>query len=336
MNRTYIIAEIGVNHNGAIGMAKRLIDAAKKSGANAVKFQAYSTDKLVRINTPLAKYQSGGDDISQNQMLAKYELSYDHFKELKDYCLKVDIDFLLSFFDLQTLREFEGLNLKTIKIPSGEITNFFLLDALSRMQVDVIMSTGMSNELEIQNALYLINQNNVEREIFLLHCVSEYPVPNKEVNLLSIHRLKESFSRNVGFSDHTEGIEVAVLAVATGASIIEKHITLDNRLDGPDHKASLEPDMFTEMVKKIRTVEEILGKAEVFVSNAEQRNISVVRKSLVASVDIKSGQLFTLKNLSAKRPADGVDPMLIHKVLGKKASRDYNADEMIEKWEIDE
>jgi len=336
MNKTYIIAEIGVNHNGNIEIAKQLIDAAKKSGANAVKFQAYSTDKLVRKETPLAIYQLGGDDTSQNEMLAKYELTYDNFKDLRDYCSKVEIDFLLSFFDEQTLMKFSVLNLEIIKIPSGEITNFFLLDTLSRMQVDIILSTGMSTEFEIENALLTLNQNNIVREISLLHCVSEYPVPEKEINLKSIHKLQKLFSLNIGFSDHTEGIEIAPLAVATGASIIEKHITLDNRLDGPDHKASLDPSMFTEMVKKIRTVEIIMGKSEVFVSKVEQKNISVVRKSLVARVDIKLGQQFTLQNLTAKRPADGINPMQISQLLGKKATRDYKSDQKIDEWEIEE
>jgi N,N'-diacetyllegionaminate synthase len=336
MEKTYIIAEVGVNHNGDIGIAKELIDVAKKSGANAVKFQAYSTHRLVRDNTPLAKYQSSGNDTSQNQMLAKYEFSIDQFRELKEYCSKVEIDFLLSFFDEHTLSEFNDFDFKTIKIPSGEITNFFLLYELSKLEVDLIMSTGMATDNEIEAALSILRHHNVKRNISLLHCVSEYPVPENEVNLRSISKLKELFSLNVGFSDHSEGIEVASLAVAAGATIIEKHITLNNELEGPDHKASLEPPMFTNMVQKIRAVEKILGKSEVFVSNVEHKNISVVRKSLVANNQIKTGQEFTLANLTAKRPADGINPMDIYKLLGKKAKRDYEPDIKIEECEVEE
>jgi N,N'-diacetyllegionaminate synthase len=333
---TYIIAEIGVNHNGSLNIAKVLIDVAKKSGANAVKFQAYSTNRLVSEKAPLAKYQSSGNDTSQNQMLAKYEFSIDQFKQLKEYCSKVEIDFLLSFFDEHTLKEFNNFNLKTIKIPSGEITNFFLLYELAKLKVDLIMSTGMATDNEIEAALSILSHHSVKRNISLLHCVSEYPVPDNEVNLRSISKLKDLFSLNVGFSDHSEGIEVAPLAVAAGATIIEKHITLSNELEGPDHKASLEPNMFANMVQKIRGVEKILGTPEIFVSKVEQKNIGVVRKSIVAKNQIKTGQKFTLTNLTSKRPSNGINPMDIYKLLGKKAKRDYEPDILIEECEVEE
>jgi N,N'-diacetyllegionaminate synthase len=331
---TYIIAEIGVNHNGSLSLAKQLIVAAKEAGADAVKFQAYNTNNLVRNDTKLADYQSGGQYTTQNQMLDKFEFTIQQFRELKEYCSKVSIDFLLSFFDEHTLAEFNDFNLKTIKIPSGEITNLFLLDSLSRINVDLIMSTGMSNDKEVEAALGILNQHDITRKISLLHCVSEYPVPVNEANLRSINKLKELFSLEIGFSDHTEGVEVAPLAVAAGATIIEKHLTINNKFEGPDHKASLEPSMFADMVKKIRIVEKTLGKPEVFISKAEQKNIKVVRKSLVAKNKIMIGQEFTLQNLTAKRPADGINPMDVYNLIGKKSSKDYEPDMKIEEWEI--
>lgn len=334
MKNTYIIAEIGVNHNGDINHAKRLIRHAKDSGADCVKFQSFSVTELLSANTPLAEYQHSDGNLTQNDLLSKYELSIQDLIALKDYSEELSIDFLLSVFDVNSLKALRESGINRWKIPSGEITNYFLLREISLCDGEVILSTGMSTIEEIQSACDVLLSHRKSIKINLLHCVSEYPAPINEVNLNSIGVLSKEFNLNIGFSDHTSGNQIAVLAVAAGARIIEKHFTLNKDDEGPDHKASLEPQEFTIMVSKIRELESIMGIEKKMVMPSEQKNINVVRKSLFAKDEIKRGEVFSLLNLTSKRPGNGISPMKIHELIGKKSTQDYSFDEMIGSCEI--
>lgn len=330
MNKTYIIAEAGVNHNGDISIAKKLIDAAADAGADAVKFQTFRAERLVCRNAKKADYQMETTDKAESQfeMLKKLELSYDMHIELISYCNRRGIQFLSTPFDVESLKMLEELNVPIIKLPSGEITNYPLLVAAAETKKPVILSTGMSNLDEIAEAIYVLKENGSEK-IVLLHCNTEYPTPMKDVNLRAMDTMRERFHLQVGYSDHTLGTEVPIAAAALGAAVIEKHFTIDKNMKGPDHKASLEPDQLKAMVAAIRNIEAALGSREKGVTPSEEKNREVARKSIVAARDIRKGEKFSEVNLTTKRPGNGISPMRWNEMLGKTADRDYKKDELI-------
>lgn len=329
MNRVMIIAEAGVNHNGDLDTAKGLVDAAREAGADAVKFQTYRTELLAVRDAIKAEYQyrNTGKNLSQYEMLKELELSYDSFKELSLYCTSRNIMFLSSPFDETSMEYLDQLGVEIIKIPSGEITNYGYLKKAASLQKPIILSTGMSTMEEIGEALNLLDESG--QDITLLHCTSAYPTPMEEVNLNAMSHMKQVFSRNVGYSDHTMGIEVAIAAAALGACVIEKHMTLDKTMPGPDHRLSLEPTEFKLMVDSIRNIEMALGNGYKEPSKEECKNRDRVRKFLVASRDIKKGELFTVNNLCAKRCSPGISPMRLKDLLGTPSDRDYKMDERI-------
>lgn len=332
MNRVMIIAEAGVNHNGSLENAKKLALSAKKAGADYIKFQTFIAKELVCENAKKADYQKNNDKTSKTQleMLEKINLSFNDFVKLRKYCQKIDIQFLTTAFDLKSLKFIvEELKVECLKIPSGEITNYPYLVECGRTKLPIILSTGMCELNEIKDAVKILKKNGA-KDITILHCTTEYPAPLESVNLLAMNTLKEKFGCKVGYSDHTKGIDVPCYAVAMGAEVIEKHFTLDKNLPGPDHKASLEPSELKAMVDKIRELQVILGNGDKKPQEAERKNISIARKSIVASCDIKAGEKFTTENLACKRPGDGISPMNWKKVIGKKAKRDFNKDEKIE------
>lgn len=322
-----IIAEAGVNHNGSIDIAKRLIDAASEAGADYVKFQTFSADAIVSRNAPKAEYQksTSGSVETQYQMLKKLELSNVGHEVLMAHCVERGIGFLSTAFDVTGVEYLNHLNLPMMKVPSGEITNLPYLRAINRCQKTVLLSTGMSTEQEVSDALEILK----DCEVTLLHCTTEYPCPFEAVNLSAMQTLKRRFGRAVGYSDHTLGIEVPIAAVAMGAEVLEKHFTLDRNMSGPDHKASLEPNELKQMVEEIRNIELAIGNGIKQPAEAEMKNISIARKSIVAKVAIRKGEVFTEDNLTVKRPGNGMSPMLWDAVIGKVATRDYNADDLI-------
>ena len=326
----YIIAEAGVNHNGSFEMACQLVDAAKEAGVDCVKFQTFDSSALVSKNAKKAKYQQGttGDGF-QIDMLRKLELSYDEFIKIKEYCDKVGICFLSTPFDQASIEFLDSIDMPFWKIPSGEVTNLPYLRSIAQTHKPVVMSTGMCNISEIKDAIDVLTNYGVG-SIKLLHCNTEYPTPYEDVNLKAMNTLKDIFGYEVGYSDHTKGIEVPIAAVAMGATIIEKHFTLDNNLEGPDHKASLEPHEMEMMVKGIRNIEKAIGSGDKTPSPSEIKNISVARKSVVACKNIKCGEVFTEENLTVKRPGTGISPMRWFDVVGKVAKRDFEEDELIE------
>ena len=330
--RVFIIAEAGVNHNGSIELAKKLIDVASNAGADAVKFQSFKADNLVTKNAQKAIYQKKLTDLKESQfdMLKKLELSVQMHKELISYCDNKKIIFLSSAFDYESIELLNDLGLKIFKIPSGEITNLPYLRHIGRLNKKIILSTGMSKMSEIKNCLdILINSGTKKENITVLHANSEYPTPMEDVNLKAMVNIGNEFDINFGYSDHTLGIEVDIAAVAMGANCIEKHFTLDSNMEGPDHKASLEPNELKAMVTAIRNIELALGKKIKKPSKSELRNIKVVRKSIVAKTIIKKGEVFNEKNLTTKRPGGGTNPMKWDQIIGTKASKDYNKDELI-------
>lgn len=326
----YIIAEAGVNHNGSFDLACRLVDAANKAGVDCIKFQTFKSSNLVSHNAQKAEYQkeTTGEG-SQVDMLKKLELSYDEFLELKKYCDKVGIRFLSTPFDFESIDFLNSINMPFWKIPSGEVTNYPYLAALAKTGKPVVMSTGMCDMAEIKAAVKVLRDNGAE-DIKLLHCNTEYPTPFEDVNLRAMQTMRDEFNLEVGYSDHTKGIEVPIAAVALGATIIEKHFTLDRNMEGPDHKASLEPDELTEMVKSIRHIEKALGAGEKKPSPSEIKNKVVARKSIVARRRIEAGEVFSEQNITVKRPGSGVSPMKWNEVLGTKAIRAFDEDELIE------
>ena len=325
----YIIAEAGVNHNGSFDLACRLVDAAKAAGADCIKFQTFRSQNLVSRNAGKADYQKDTTgDGSQADMLSKLELSYDAFSRLKQYCEEVGITFLSTPFDLESVAFLDALGVPFWKIPSGEVTNLPYLEALAKTGRPVVMSTGMCEMGEIEAALRVLRENGTT-DIRLLHCNTEYPTPFADVNLRAMETMRRAFGVEVGYSDHTKGIEVPIAAVALGATIIEKHFTLDRNMDGPDHKASLEPDELAAMVSAIRNIEQALGSGEKTASPSERKNIAVVRKSIVAKRAIKQGEVFSEENLTAKRPGTGISPMRWFEVIGQVAAKDYMRDEII-------
>jgi len=334
MDKVLIIAEAGVNHNGSMEIAKQLIDAAAIAGVDYVKFQTFNADKLVSKNAKKAVYQqkniSDSDD-SQYAMLKKLELSPDQHVELINYCTEKGVNFFSTAFDLDSIDFLSTLNLGLWKIPSGEITNYPYLKRIALKHEPVILSTGMCEMEDIENALSILLKFGLSKEqITILHCNTEYPTPMEDVNLNAMKTIAVRFGVKVGYSDHTQGIEVPIAAVALGAYIIEKHFTLDNTMDGPDHKASLEPKELKAMVKAIRNIEKALGSDEKKVSISEQKNIAVARKSIVVATEISEGELFTEENLTVKRPGTGISPMLWESVVGNTAKKSYKPDDLIE------
>ena len=326
----YIIAEAGVNHNGSFELACRLVDEAKKAGADCIKFQTFKAENLVSRNAQKADYQkeTTGDG-SQIEMLRKLELSNDEFLELKVYCDKKEICFLSTPFDIDSIEFLNSIDMPFWKIPSGEVTNLPYLLALATTGKPVVMSTGMCDLEEVEAAIKVLRENGT-KEIKLLHCNTEYPTPFEDVNLRAMLTMKDAFDLEVGYSDHTKGIEVPIAAVALGATVIEKHFTLDCNMDGPDHKSSLEPDELAAMITSIRNIEKALGSANKTPSESEKKNKAVARKSIVSKTNIKKGEEFTEDNITVKRPGTGISPMKWFEVLGEKATRDYHEDELIE------
>lgn len=326
-----IIAEIGVNHNGNIELAKKMILEAKRCGADIVKFQTAKLDKLVTRYAQKAEYQikNTGNSDGQFEMLKKITLSYSDFMLLEQFCMEHDIQFLSTPFDCDSIDFLNSFSMPFWKIPSGEITNYPYLVKIGKTKKKVVMSTGMSTLDEVEEAVNLLKENGTT-EIVLLQCNTQYPTEPDDVNLSAMNTLKERFRVEVGYSDHTRGIEIPIAAVALGATIIEKHFTLDKHMEGPDHCASTEPEEFRAMVKAIRHVERALGTNEKIVSESEKDNRSVARKSIVAATKIKRGDILNEKNLTTKRPGDGISPMRWNEVIGSVAKRDYEIDEMIE------
>ena len=326
----YIIAEAGVNHNGSFELACRLADAAKEAGADCVKYQTFKSENLVSKDAQKAEYQKKTTgDSSQQDMLKKLELSYDSFVRLKEYCDKIGICFLSTPFDFESIDFLKSLDMPFWKIPSGEVTNYPYLVALAKTGKPVVMSTGMCEMNEISDAIKVLKDNGT-KDIKLLHCNTEYPTPFEDVNLTAMKTMREAFGVEVGYSDHTKGIEVPIAAVALGATIIEKHFTLDRNMEGPDHKASLEPQELKQMVRSIRNIEKAIGTGDKTPSASEKKNITIARKSIVAKKEIKAGEIFTVENITVKRPGTGISPMRWNEVLGTKAVRDFNEDEKIE------
>ncbi len=326
----YIIAEAGVNHNGSFETACRLVDEAKKSGADCIKFQTFRAENLVSSKASKADYQKNNTgEGSQFEMLKKLELSFDEFMKLKEYCDKCGITFLSTPFDPESIDFLNEIDMPFWKIPSGEVTNLPYLVAIAKTGKPVVMSTGMCEIKEIEAALEALKKNGA-KDISLLHCNTEYPTPFEDVNLKAMVTMREHFNLKTGYSDHTPGTEAAIAAAALGAEIIEKHFTLDKNMEGPDHKASLEPHELKEMVKAIRNIEKALGDGEKKPSESEKKNISVARKSIVAKKDIKAGEVFSEENLTVKRPGNGISPMRFYEITGKTADRDYKEDDLIE------
>ena len=334
MKKVFIIAEAGVNHNGDINIAKRLIETAAKAGADAVKFQSFKAELVISKNAKKADYQAkntGDADESQLEMVKKLELDEKAHDELIAYAKSKNIEFLSTPFDLPSVDLLVKKGLKIIKIPSGEITNLPYLEKIGALGLKIILSTGMANLGEIEKALEILEFSGTKKaDITLLHANTEYPTPLADVNLKAMRTIKKAFKVKVGYSDHTKGIEVPIAAVALGASVIEKHFTLDRNMSGPDHKASLEPDELIAMVSAIRNIELALGSGIKTPSKSESKNINIARKSIVANRAIKKGEIFSKDNLAIKRPGSGISPMRLGEVLGRAASRDFSADELIE------
>ena len=329
-NRVFIIAEAGDNHNGDINLAYKLVDVAVEAGADCVKFQTFITEEIISKKAEMAEYQKKNTGISESQfeMVKKLELSFDDFKKIKAYCDQKGIIFLSTAFDLPSVKFLNQIQIPFWKIPSGEITNLPYLEAIAKTGKKIVMSTGMASLKEIEAALNILKVNGA-KDIVLLHCNTEYPTPMEDVNLLAMIQMRNLFNCKVGYSDHTQGIEVPIAAVTLGARIIEKHFTLDKNMPGPDHKASLEPEELKLMVTSIRNIEKALGDGIKKVSKSEKKNIEIARKSITAKKMIKKGETFTTDNITCKRPGNGISPMEWYNVLGQKAIKDFKEDELI-------
>ena len=327
---TFIIAEAGVNHNGSLDLAKKLIDVAAEAGADAVKFQTFKAEKLVSKKAQKAEYQKQTTDAAESQydMIKKLELDEPAHRELIRYCGEKKIRFLSTPFDHESIELLDALGMEIFKIPSGEITNLPYLRHIGGLGKEVILSTGMADLGEIEDALDLLVSSGTPKEkITILHATTEYPCPMDEVNLRAMGTIASAFGIRTGYSDHTRGIEVPIAAVAMGASVIEKHFTLDRTMEGPDHKASLEPDELRAMVAAIRNIEKALGEGIKKPSPSEAKNMAVARKSIVAARPIRAGEVFTSENIAIKRPGTGISPMRYDEIVGERAARDYEEDE---------
>jgi len=333
MSRVYVIAEAGVNHNGAIDIARALIQAAADAGADAVKFQTFSSSKLVASHAPKARYQmdtTPGDE-SQLDMISRLELSPDDHRILMAEAERRGIEFLSSAFDLDSIDLLASLGLRTFKLPSGAVTDLPYLRAVASVADRIIMSTGMATLDEVADAIAALRAAGAaQTPMTLLHCTTEYPTPPDDVNLRAMTTLADTFGAPVGYSDHTAGIAVPVAAVALGATVIEKHFTLDRTMEGPDHRASLEPDELARMIEQIREVERALGNPEKKPTATEIENAQAARKSIAAARPIRKGDAFSSENLTTKRPGTGISPMRWDEVLGKVATRDFEEDELIQ------
>lgn len=331
MNKVTVIAEAGVNHNGDLKLAKELARVAKESGADIVKFQTVKLESLVSKFAPMAEYQktNTGKTQSQMEMLKKLLLSYEDFRDLSRYCEEIGIQFLSTPFDIDSIEFLSSLGCDLWKIPSGEMTNLPYLEQIGKKHQPIILSTGMSSLHEVHAAMDALSRCGAGK-ITLLHCTTEYPAPFDTVNLKAMLTLKKEFNVDVGYSDHTSGIEVPIAAAAMGATVIEKHFTLDRNMEGPDHKASLEPAELKAMVSSIRNIELAMGNGLKEPSPSEIPNITVARKSIIAKCQIKKGEILTEDNLTTKRPGNGISPMRWHEVLGTRAIHDFEEDELIE------
>ena len=327
-----IIAEAGVNHNGKVEMAKLLVDVAVNAGADIVKFQTFRSNLIVTSRATKAEYQlqSSGKDETQLEMLKRLELTQVMHEELIDYCKQYNIEFLSTGFDTQSIDMLVDLGLEQFKIPSGEITNLPYLRYIGKFKKPVILSTGMAILGEIEAALDVLETSGTPRsQITVLHCNTEYPTPMEDVNLKAMLAIRDAFGVKIGYSDHTLGIEVPIAAVALGATVIEKHFTLDRTLPGPDHRASLEPEELKAMVQSIRNIEKAMGDGIKRPSPSEAKNKPIARKSLVAATAIRAGECFTEANLAVKRPGTGISPMRWDEFIGQVAQKDYQKDELI-------
>jgi N,N'-diacetyllegionaminate synthase len=332
-NKIVIIAEAGVNHNGDLSLAKLLIDVEAEAGADLVKFQTFNADRLVTRTAKKANYQKQTTDSAESQyeMLSRLELTEAMHLELITHCEMRGIGFLSTGFDIESIDFLSNLGQECFKVPSGEITNLPYLRHIGQLEKKIILSTGMSTLGDIEAAIDVLENAGTPRaKITVLHCTTEYPTPMAEVNLRAMQSIHVAFGTAVGYSDHTQGIEVAIAAVAMGAVVIEKHFTLDRNLPGPDHQASLEPVELVAMVRAIRNIEVALGDGIKRLTPSEVRNKPIARKSLIASREIKAGELFTTENITTKRPGTGISPMQWDKVLGRSARRNFLADELIE------
>jgi len=332
-----IIAEAGVNHNGDIELAHNLVDAAYEVGADIIKFQTFNADSVVSKNAEKAAYQKETTDVNESQyeMIKKLELDRGAHSELIKHCKDRGIEFLSTPCDHGSIDLLNDLGLKTFKIPSGEITNLPYLRYIGRCKKEIILSTGMSELREISDAINILEKEGTKREnITVLHCNTEYPTPVKDVNLKAMLTIRDELDVKIGYSDHTAGIEISIAAATMGATIIEKHFTLDKTLDGPDHKASLEPEQFKELVKAIHNVKIALGNSEKTPSDSEIKNIPIVRKSIIAKNNIKKGDLFTSNNLTVKRPGTGITPMKWDSIIDSVSKKTYSADDLIDPIEL--
>lgn len=332
MDKVLIIAEAGVNHNADITIAKRMIEAAYDCGADFVKFQTAVPELVMTIDAPKADYQKNTAESFESQldMSKNLHLPLEVFKELKEYADKVGVKFLSTAFDFKSLKVLTELNMQYVKIPSGEITNLPYLREIGGLKKKIILSTGMSDLGEIEDALeILVSAGTSKENITVLHCNTEYPTPYEDVNLLAMLTIKNAFGVEAGYSDHTLGIEVPIAAVALGARVIEKHFTLNRNMTGPDHKASLEPDELKQMIIAVRNVEMAMGSGIKRPSLSEKKNIVVARKSIVAARYIHAGEVFTEENIAVKRPGNGISPMMWDIIIGKKAARSFKEDEFI-------
>lgn len=329
-NRTFIIAEAGVNHNGDIAIAKKLVDSAYEAGADAVKFQTFDARKLVCKQARKAEYQvtNTGNTESQLQMLEKLQLTEEEFRELKEYCDKKGIMFLSTPFDVDSLKFLLSLGITMVKVPSGEITNYPLLREIGKSRLKVILSTGMCDMADVKSAVEVLKEFGTE-SLVILQCNTEYPTPFEDANISAMLTLGKENDCAYGYSDHTLGNDAAIAAVALGASIIEKHFTLDRTMEGPDHIASIEPDELKNLVDSVRNIEKAIGSGRKEVSASEKKNIAVARKSIVAKCKINKGEAFSEDNLTTKRPGTGISPMNWNEVIGKVAIRDFEEDEII-------
>lgn len=332
MKRCIVIAEAGVNHNGSMKLAKKLIDVAAKSGADFIKFQSFKTENVVTQKVKITNYQKLNQkkEQTQYQMIKKLEISFQNHLKLIDYCKKKKINFLSTAFDFESMRMLINHKPKFIKIASGEINNLPLLRLAASFKIPIIFSTGMSNMKEINGAIKILQKSGLNKNMInILQCNTEYPTPFRDVNLRAMVEIKKKTKVNVGYSDHTKGIEASIAAVALGAKIIEKHFTLNNKLEGPDHKASLEPQELNLLIKSIRNVELALGSKIKKITKSEKKNIKLIRRSIVAKSKIKKGEKFSFENLTVKRPATGISPLKWDKYIGKKSKKNYEIDDLI-------
>lgn len=327
----YIIAEAGVNHNGSLKTAMNMVDEAKKAGADCIKFQTFVAQNIASKNARKADYQKANTDIKENQldMLKKLELSFEDFKKLNEYCKKIGIEFMSTAFDIESIDFLNSIGMNKWKIPSGDITNLPYLIKIAQLKKPVILSTGMSTYRDIELAISAL-ENYGASEITVLHCTTEYPTPLEDVNLSAMNTIQKRFNLSIGYSDHTEGIEIAIAAVARGAEVIEKHFTLDRNMKGPDHQASLEPHELRLMIDSIRKVERSIGDGEKKPAGSEIKNMNIARKSIIAKCYIKKGEILSEEKLTVKRPGNGISPMKWYEVIGTPAIRDFKIDELID------